>query len=220
MSVDSRIGRPPKVTPQDIADAALDVGLDKANIRSVAAALGMSVTGLYHHVRTREDLLDLVAGSAFGEIASDAVKGEGFRATLVRYARSLFDLCSRHPEVIGIIYSGRGSVDPIVARTLEHVMRCGIDCGLAPKQVYEIFVRLISATVGAAAVDASDRAMRRDAGRFLTKFSANSTAESNATPLLSALAADRSFERRIDHFETVIMMLDGLCATFGNALGK
>ena len=41
-----RRGRPPKITREDIARAALALGLEQASIRSVAAELGVSVDTL------------------------------------------------------------------------------------------------------------------------------------------------------------------------------
>src|SRR5664279_2563254 len=63
-----RLGRPPRITPAQIAEAALAIGLDQATIRNVADRLGMSVPGLYHHVRTREELLAMAAAHGLGEV--------------------------------------------------------------------------------------------------------------------------------------------------------
>ncbi len=60
-----RLGRPPRVTAKQIAEAALAIGLEHATIRNVAARLDMSVPGLRHHVRTREDLVAM-----YGALAS------------------------------------------------------------------------------------------------------------------------------------------------------
>ena len=39
-----------------IAQAASEVGLDRLTMKAVAAHLGVSVAGLYHHVQGREEL--------------------------------------------------------------------------------------------------------------------------------------------------------------------
>ena len=56
-----KLGRPPKVTREQIAEAALEIGLERATVRTVAEHLGMSVPGLYHHVGTREELVAMAA---------------------------------------------------------------------------------------------------------------------------------------------------------------
>ena len=52
-----RIGRPPRIDLAAIADAVLVIGFDDVTMRRVADHLGVSVPGLYHYVKGRDDLL-------------------------------------------------------------------------------------------------------------------------------------------------------------------
>ena len=45
-----RVGRPPRISRQMIAEAAHQVGLDGLTLRAVADRLGVSIAALYHHV--------------------------------------------------------------------------------------------------------------------------------------------------------------------------
>ena len=59
-----RVGRPPQISRQAIAEAAQQVGLGNLTLKAVADHLGVSVAGLYHHIRGKEDLLRLAADQA------------------------------------------------------------------------------------------------------------------------------------------------------------
>ena len=63
------------ITVPAIADAALAVirtnGVDGLTMRAVAERLHVRAPTLYHHVRNKSDLLDLVARNAFDQFAAD-----------------------------------------------------------------------------------------------------------------------------------------------------
>jgi AcrR family transcriptional regulator len=149
------------VTLDDIVRAALKIGLEQATIRSVADALGMSVPGLYHHVRTREQLLDLVAEWWLGQLLSKAKTGESFEALLQRYARKLFEMTADHPQMIERIQSGSAmATNFYVAPYLEQILAHGVKCGFAPKEAFDIFTTVTGAALGAAVVDVLTHAIR------------------------------------------------------------
>jgi AcrR family transcriptional regulator len=96
-SVRKRPGRPAGVTTAEIAEAALDLGLEKATIRNVAERLGMSVPGLYHHVRTREDLLAMAAAHSLGAVELPPPEGLDLGEWLTQYGRFVFDALVAQP---------------------------------------------------------------------------------------------------------------------------
>jgi AcrR family transcriptional regulator len=57
VSARPRVGRPPSIDRSMIADAAAEIGLENLTMKAVAERLGVSVTGLYHHVAGRDDLM-------------------------------------------------------------------------------------------------------------------------------------------------------------------
>jgi AcrR family transcriptional regulator len=58
-----RGGRPPKLTNQQILDAAVAIGLPNLTFRGVAKALGVSVPALYHYFKDRDELAEFVANT-------------------------------------------------------------------------------------------------------------------------------------------------------------
>src|SRR6478609_10318219 len=86
-----RVGRPPRVTTDQIAEAALAIGLDHATVRTVAEHLGMSVPGLRYYVRTREELLAMAAAHGLGELPLPVDEGQPWTEWLVDYSRFVYD---------------------------------------------------------------------------------------------------------------------------------
>src|SRR4029077_19260008 len=93
-----RVGRPPRVTTDQIAEAALEIGLDHATVRTVAEHLGMSVPGLRYYVRTREELLAMAAPQGRGALPLPGDHGQPWTEWLVDYSRFVYDALVAQPE--------------------------------------------------------------------------------------------------------------------------
>ncbi|MDT4913745.1 MAG: TetR/AcrR family transcriptional regulator, tetracycline repressor protein [Pseudonocardiales bacterium] len=65
-----RRGRPARISREQIVRAARDAGAD-VRMADVARALDVAPTALYHHVRDRDELLELVAAQVLEETAFD-----------------------------------------------------------------------------------------------------------------------------------------------------
>jgi AcrR family transcriptional regulator len=65
-----RRGRPPRITREQIVQAARDAG-EQPSMADVARALDVAPGALYHHVRDRDELLELVAAQVLEETAFD-----------------------------------------------------------------------------------------------------------------------------------------------------
>ncbi len=61
MASKNGLGRPPKINRTQIVECALKIGLMDLTLTAVAEGLGVTLQALYHHVRDRDELLDLVA---------------------------------------------------------------------------------------------------------------------------------------------------------------
>lgn len=154
-------GRPAKVTTVDIVRAALDLGIENASIRNLADALGMSVPGLYHHVRTREQLRELVAEWWFAQLLENVRDDGSFEDLLRDYAHSLFRFIADHPEMIDQIRSGGAMGPGRMVLYLEQIVGHGVRCGFTPLQAFDIFTAVTGSALGAAVVDSAGRALGR-----------------------------------------------------------
>jgi AcrR family transcriptional regulator len=209
MSNRAILGRPPKITLEKIIESALRIGLEQMTIRKVADDLGISVPGLYHYVRTREELVDLVVEASFSKLADDAMNATSFEGVLLKIARGLFDLISQHPSVASSIAAGNSIITSKVAGQLDRLIAMGAEDGLEPSVSYVILVRLASCVVGAAVIDSGERAMRHGVGSFLTQFREVSSNQADPSPLSTAIENGLR-GAPFDHFKTVEIILDRL----------
>jgi AcrR family transcriptional regulator len=69
-----------------IVEAAHEIGLDKVTMKSVAEHLGVSVPGLYHYVRSKDDLLRLAAELSAGRIQVPDDHGQHWAEWLFEWA--------------------------------------------------------------------------------------------------------------------------------------
>ncbi|MFG3441045.1 TetR/AcrR family transcriptional regulator C-terminal domain-containing protein [Nonomuraea sp. NPDC047897] len=81
-------------TAIDLADAE---GLDALSMRGVAARLGVATMTIYRHVAGKDELVLLMADTAFGELGYPEEPPGGWRARAERAARTLWAVHRRHP---------------------------------------------------------------------------------------------------------------------------
>jgi AcrR family transcriptional regulator len=209
-----KAGRPAKVTSDDIVRAALELGIEHASIRNLADALGMSVPGPYHHVRTREQLRDMVAEWWFAQLLAN-VRSEGSFEDLLRsYAHSLFRFIADHPEMIDSIRMGGGMGGGRITVYLEQMLGHGVRCGFTPVEAFDAFTAVTGSALGAAVVEASVRALRRrpDADKVQPASSASEeTAEARELARLIRSNAPHTNQ-------TLDLTFEGLRAAYGTRL--
>jgi AcrR family transcriptional regulator len=136
-----------------IADAALAIiradGVGGLTMRSVAERLRVRAPSLYHHVRNKDELIDLVARNAFDQFAADLTAYERIRsvddwiAVTTAGALELRDFYAGHPGLAGLIQAkatpdrdqGAGSRAELVRAQL----RALVDLGVPEPQARAVF---------------------------------------------------------------------------------
>ncbi|GAA1185602.1 TetR/AcrR family transcriptional regulator [Pseudonocardia alaniniphila] len=95
-----RKGPKPTLTAADITRAAVAVadaeGLAAVSMSRVAAELGNSTMALYRHVRSKDELLVLMADVALGD-PPDLPAGGDWRSGLTLWSHSIVAVAKRHP---------------------------------------------------------------------------------------------------------------------------
>jgi AcrR family transcriptional regulator len=103
------LSRPP-LSSERVVDAASRVadaaGLAGVSMRSVGRELGVEAMSLYHHVASKEALLDGLADWVFARVATPAKDGP-WRAEMEARARSARSVLAAHPWGLGLIESRR-----------------------------------------------------------------------------------------------------------------
>ncbi len=81
-------------------------GIGALTMRSLADALAVKPMAIYHHVASKEQILDGIVDLAFAEIVQPPIDAP-WRAALVARAASVRDVLGRHPWAIGLMDSRR-----------------------------------------------------------------------------------------------------------------
>jgi AcrR family transcriptional regulator len=105
--------RRPRHTREQIAQAALAIadaeGIDAVSMRRVAAELGAGTMTLYHYVRTKAELRELMSDSMMGElILPEHELSAGWREALAALARRSQAAFARHPWALEGLRDTRG----------------------------------------------------------------------------------------------------------------
>jgi AcrR family transcriptional regulator len=157
----ARKGRPPTIVHADIVRAALDIGLDRADVRNVAEALGISLQGLYHHVKSREELISKVTTQLFADMFQSFGNISSFWDAVRFYAVKVFEMFSTNPRAITSISTAALATQPAVTENLipwmAELSRHGAELGLTPEDCMNIFAIISGSAMGAAIVESYRR---------------------------------------------------------------
>jgi len=99
-------GRRAPQSRADIAQAAIAVadaeGIDAVSMRRVARELGLGTMSLYHYVRTKDELIDVMSDAILGgQLVDDAELHKGWRPALRAIAIATRRNFERHPWILG-----------------------------------------------------------------------------------------------------------------------
>lgn len=83
------VGRPPRLSRDQVVAAALEVGIENLTMTAVADRLATSHQALYRWVRDRDELVALVADAYVQRLDVDPVAGEDWHDWLRRFADAL-----------------------------------------------------------------------------------------------------------------------------------
>jgi AcrR family transcriptional regulator len=108
------VGRPARIDRDAIAEAVLEIGLARSSMKAVAEHLGVSVPGLYHHVRNRKELLLLAAQRSMGQMQLPNHEGKHWSEWLREWGRYSRGAFIDQPEVLSQYLSGAVSWDQVV----------------------------------------------------------------------------------------------------------
>jgi TetR/AcrR family tetracycline transcriptional repressor len=141
---------PRRIDHERITDVALEIvdaeGLDALTMRRVASALDVEAMSLYHHVASKDALLDAVLGRLLASVrlpAKDAPWQEQLRAL----ARNMRKVALRHPEAFRLVATRPVRSSDALA-FFERVFVELARAGLPPTDAMEAFKLLAGMTVG------------------------------------------------------------------------
>jgi len=132
-------GQHPPLTRDKIAATAIAIadadGIDALSMRKVAAELGCGTMSLYRHVRSKDELLDVMIDAGIGESAGAPATPSGdWREDLRRSACGMRAAILRHPWVVRVI-GRRPALGPNMLATTEATLSAVDGLGLSIDQM-------------------------------------------------------------------------------------
>jgi AcrR family transcriptional regulator len=210
----SRRGRPARVDADAIADAVLQIGVDEATIDRVAERLGLSVPGLYHHVRGRDDLLRLAAQRAMSRSEPPVYAGEHWSDWLAVNARYVRGAFASQPALLEQFVAGSIDDDTQLA-LVDEALNVLCQQGFTPEQALSAWAAATDMALGSGIEQVRERRKTAD-GRawpalILAASGRRATSKFAVLPAVALLDpySDDAFEERLK------LLVSGIAARYG-----
>jgi len=128
------MGRRPQLTSDRIVAAAAAVadrgGIAAVSMRSVGSELGVEAMSIYHHIPSKDALLDALAEWVFGQIELPE-PSDPWREAMIRRADSARSVLAAHPWALGMMES-RPAPGPALLQHHDRVLGCLLTAGFSP----------------------------------------------------------------------------------------
>lgn len=209
-----RRGRPRRIDREAIVEAVLAVGAERVTMRAVAARLGVSVPGLYHHVRNTDELLALAAHGALARSAPPRYDGGHWAVWLRTYARYVRGALAAEPALLEKFLSGAVTHDDemtYIADAVEALHGQGLDA----EDALTVWAAVTAMAMGSVAEAHRERVQAERGAPWQQRISATAAASEHHGALrrLAQRAVspfdDRAFEQRIT------LLLNGIATQYG-----
>lgn len=123
-----RPGPKPRLTRDEIVDAAVEVGVERLSVAAVATRLGVAPGTLYRYVDGLEEIAAAAVARIFaGTPLPDA--GRGWRPFLEDEAALVFELMLRYS---GLVRDNRADLMPVAGDRLRRIVGVLADAGFEP----------------------------------------------------------------------------------------
>ena len=206
------------LTRERVVDEALAIigadGVDALSMRALAARLGVVPAALYRHVRSKEQLFDLVVDGVLAEVDTQADRSLAWAEQVKVLARRLRTVLENHPGIAGLLKT-RDPLGPHSLALAEALLAPLQQAGLPGRQTALAFSLIYDYTLGFALSDRTtvneqrvqDLATRRRLHAFFRSL------PPGQFPALAALGQHVWADNRDERFTASLdMLLSGLQA--------
>ncbi|GAA2152708.1 TetR/AcrR family transcriptional regulator [Actinomadura napierensis] len=135
-----RLGRTPSRSVEQVVEAAVDLadadGFAALSMPKLAKKLGLTANAIYRYVRSRDELLVLVAEAGWGpapDLESDAGR---WRTAATAWTQAMIDRCDVHPWLVDLPARG-APLTPNLLRWTEVILQTFTGAGLDPKEAIQ-----------------------------------------------------------------------------------
>lgn len=216
MSESKRGGRPPKITRQEIVDAALRIGLDHATVRALAEELSVTSMTIYNHFGKIEEIIDFCIMAIIKNIIDDLDDSDTFEHTLGEISKKYYDLLCENRTVIFRVIDGDIFPDSTTV-CVDTLISYGISRGLTAGEALFALRSVIHAAAGCAITRMS--VPETSAAAWIDPVSAEKLDTGEAAELgnLKMALMDQTLDV-LDPLAGVKAALQGLRAMFGDRM--
>ncbi len=211
-----RRGRPPSIDHDAIAQAVFEIGTANATMRSVAERLGVSVPGLYHHVRNKDELLRLAAQHALVSAPPPRHEGQHWAQWLRIYAAYIRTALSAEPALLEKFLSGGFEGDghmEYIGDALEALHAHGLE----PDEAIAVWSAVTALAMGSVTEAHRERIQAERGQPWLARiFGMTARRAPTDYPTLRAVAASRYDPFSEESFdERITLLLNGVSQQYG-----
>jgi AcrR family transcriptional regulator len=164
-----RVGRPPRISRDMIAEAAHEVGLEGLTLKAVAEHLEVSVAALYHHVSGKDDLMRLAAEVSMRSVPLPVDRGQHWAVWLLEWARYNHDVFVSQPALLAQYLEGAIATEVIAERT-ERILEVLVRAGFEAHEAMAAYELISSSAIGAAAAHIRERSMAARGQRLAGEY--------------------------------------------------
>lgn len=144
-----RVGRPPRLTIEEIVKAAIDLadeaGLETLSMPKLAKRLGVGTMTLYGYVQNKEDLLDKIAEQIFQSLRPPS--HDDWRQGLFGFFSDFRTAALAHPTLAQLLPTGRITI-PAVFDILETAFGQMTEDGVSTEDAVRTFYTALTYTIG------------------------------------------------------------------------
>jgi len=140
-----------KLDRQTIAEAGLELlaegGMDNLSTRKLASRLGVKSASLYHHFRSKQQLLDDVADAMIRPAFRPIRSGEGWNEWLFDIGTALRSHILAFPDG-GLLYAGASPPADREKERVDYLYQPLLDAGLSRDTTRDTILSVIRFTIG------------------------------------------------------------------------
>jgi len=162
-----RVGRPPRINREMIAEAAQAVGLERLTLKAVADELDVSVAALYHHVSGKDDLVRLAAQRSVAAVPLPVDRGQHWARWLLEWAAYNREVFLAQPGLLDRYLDGMISTEAI-AENVNTILGVLVGQGFSILDANAAYELVTSCALGSAVATIRERDAERGGGTLRT----------------------------------------------------
>jgi AcrR family transcriptional regulator len=188
-----RPGRPPQIDRAAIAQAASEIPLTELSLRSVADRLGVSVPGLYHYVRGRDELFALAAEQSVRRLPLPVDHDQHWAVWLLEWGFYTRNVFASDPVLLKQ-YIGGGIGVEVMADKIDAAMALCIRQGFTARDALHAQSVVADCALGAAVAQVREDQARAEGRPFHRELRRILATGDQPLPHLAVIADDPEWE--------------------------